>query len=287
MWTRITRGRSSRASASSVPPGPESGTWPICRAVRPGDARGARARRRARTCRRRARRRSRRGGRARRRPSRARPGTYVSTPPVARSRKTSPLASTSAPGPGEVARRVAAGRERLDLERGAVERERAARLERPPLDAAVARRGSAARDSRRSGRGGRRRSRSTRIGVEDSRSSRRPAVWSISASVSRTPATGAARTPSAGSAGERLELLAQVRRGVGQEPRTVRAADRERRLRARPRGGARARGLARRAAAVPLREAAAGGRAEDANAHGRRTLPAPRPRARSGDRRRR
>ena len=58
-------------------------------------------------------------------------------------------------------------------------------------------------------------------------------MWSISASVSRTPATGAARTPSARSPREPLELLAQVRRGVGQEPRALRAADRERRLRPR------------------------------------------------------
>src|SRR5919204_142807 len=34
MCTRIFRGRFRTASASSVPPGPESGTWPICRAVR-------------------------------------------------------------------------------------------------------------------------------------------------------------------------------------------------------------------------------------------------------------
>src|SRR4051794_12236846 len=34
MWIRITRGPLSFESVSSVPPGPESGTWPICRAVR-------------------------------------------------------------------------------------------------------------------------------------------------------------------------------------------------------------------------------------------------------------
>ena len=62
-------------------------------------------------------------------------------------------------GPGEVARRVAAGRERLDLERGSVERDRASGLERPPVDAAVVREDRQHRDSRRSGRGGPRRSR--------------------------------------------------------------------------------------------------------------------------------
>src|SRR3954470_16672452 len=39
-----------------------------------------------------------------------------------------------------------------------------------------------------------------RSGVADSRIRSRPAVWSISASVSSTPATGGARTPSTGAA---------------------------------------------------------------------------------------
>src|SRR3954471_3643483 len=37
------------------------------------------------------------------------------------------------------------------------------------------------------------------MGIEDSRSRSRPAVWSISASVNSTPAIGMARTPSPGS----------------------------------------------------------------------------------------
>ncbi len=67
-------------------------------------------------------------------------------------------------------------------------------------------------------------------------------------------------------AGEHLELLAQVRRRVGEEPRALGAADRDRRLRPRRRRAPAGR-LAGRAAAVPLREAAAGGGAEDMNAH--------------------
>ena len=66
---------------------------------------------------------------------------------------------------------------------------------------------------------------------------------------------------------ERLELLTQVGRGVDEKPRPVGPADRERRLRARHGPDACAGGLADLAVAVPLREAAAGGRAENANAH--------------------
>ena len=66
---------------------------------------------------------------------------------------------------------------------------------------------------------------------------------------------------------ERLELLAQVGRGVDEKPRPVVPADRERRLRAGSRAHAGARGLARPAVAVPLREASAGGRAQNADAH--------------------
>ena len=65
---------------------------------------------------------------------------------------------------------------------------------------------------------------------------------------------------------EHLELLAQVRRGVDEEPRPVVPADRERRLGPRP-ALTRARGLAHPAAAVPLRIPSAGGGAEDADAH--------------------
>ena len=93
-------------------------------------------------------------------------------------------------------------------------------------------------------------------------------MWSISASVSsdrRRP--GAARTPSAPSAGEPLELLAQVRRRVGEEPRALRRRG-SRSTTASAAVAAPAAGrLAGRAAAVPLREAAAGGGTEDPNAH--------------------
>ena len=91
-------------------------------------------------------------------------------------------------------------------------------------------------------------------------------MWSISASVSSDPGDRRGADAAARLGGERLELLAQVRRRVGQEPGALGPADRERRLRARPRGAGAGR-LAGRAAAVPLREAAAGGRAEDPSAH--------------------
>ena len=94
-----------------------------------------------------------------------------------------------------------------------------------------------------------------------------PAVWSISASVRSTPATGGARTRVDVVGRERLELLTRVRRGVDEEPWPLVAADRERRLRAGSRANACARGLARPAVAVPLRKPSAGGRAKNADAH--------------------
>ena len=67
---------------------------------------------------------------------------------------------------------------------------------------------------------------------------------------------------------ERLDLRADLRRDVEQEPRLAVAAHRERVLRAGARAHrARARAATVRAAAVPLREAAARRRAQDANHH--------------------
>src|SRR3954447_23112598 len=98
MWTSTTRGRARAPRTSSDPPAPDSGTWPIWRAVRSEMPRSASSS-------------SRQNvpststtslSAMRRRTSssrRARPGTYVSTPPVTVSRNTSPAASTSAPVP--------------------------------------------------------------------------------------------------------------------------------------------------------------------------------------------
>ena len=69
---------------------------------------------------------------------------------------------------------------------------------------------------------------------------------------------------------ERLELLPRVRRGVDEKPRPLDPADRQRRLRAGARALAGARGLTRCATAVPLRKSTSGGRAQNADAHGRR-----------------
>ena len=91
-------------------------------------------------------------------------------------------------------------------------------------------------------------------------------MWSISASVSSTPATGAARTPSARSPASPSSCWRRSGEALARSHGPSVAADRDRRLRARRRR-ARAGRLAGRAAAVPLREAAAGGGAEDMNAH--------------------
>ena len=114
----------------------------------------------------------------------------------------------------------------------------------------------------------RQRSPKTRTGVVDSRSSSRPAVWSISASVSSTPATGDARTPSPPRASSVSSCCRRSGEALTRNHGPSLAADRERRLRAGPRPDASARGLARLATAVPLREPAPGGRAQNANAHG-------------------
>ena len=170
-------------------------------------------------------------------------------------------------GPVQIARRIAARRRtdstvRLDPSSG----QRAPRLERLPLGPAVALQHLQHGIAASSARARRPRCRTRAPASPDSRSSSSPAVWSISASVSRTPAIGAARTPSARRR-ERLELLTRVGRGVDEKPRPVVPADRQRGLRARSRAHAGARGLARLAMAVPLREPSAGGRAENTNAH--------------------
>ena len=64
-------------------------------------------------------------------------------------------------------------------------------------------------------------------------------MWSISASVSRTAGHRGGADAVRAVGGEPLELLAQVRRGVDEEPRALRPADGDRRLRARARRGAR------------------------------------------------
>ena len=84
---------------------------------------------------------------------------------------------------------------------------------------------------------------------------------------------------------ERRKLLTQVRRGVDEEPRPLAAADRERRLGARSRPDAPARGLADLTMAVPLRKPSAGGRPENVNAHvaeESKTWPRQAPKATSG-----
>ena len=166
----------------------------------------------------------------------------------------------------EIARRVAARRERLDHEARAGERLRPPRFERPPLGAAVALQhpqhgipvGQRALDAR---------------GAEDADRRRRLAQQQqpggvVDLRVGQQDAGDRRRADAAdGRRGERLELLTEVRRGVDQEPGPVVAADRERRLGARSRTFTCARGLAHLAMAVPLRKAAAGGRAEYPNAH--------------------
>ena len=170
------------------------------------------------------------------------------------SRKTNPVASSSPAWNGSTTRLdPSSGVRALRFERRAIRRRRSA----PACAAACP---SSARSTPAAPK--------TRTGVADSRSSSSPAVWSISASVSSTPAIGGARTPSTSPRVERLELLTQVRRGVDEKPRPLAAADRQRRLRARPRPHPRARGLARPATAVPLRKASSGGRAQNADAHG-------------------
>ena len=109
----------------------------------------------------------------------------------------SPLASSSMSDP-QIARRVAARRERLDR-RGSTRRAAAA----APARASATRRRSSAPASRSTGYPSRQRALDARArrrrapASPDSRSSSSPAVWSISASVSSTPAIGGARTPSA------------------------------------------------------------------------------------------
>ena len=166
----------------------------------------------------------------------------------------------------EIARRVAAGRERLDHEARAGERLRPLRFERPPFGAAVALQhrqdgipvGQRALDAR---------------GAEDAHRRRRLAQQQepggvVDLRVGQQHARDRRRADAVDALrAERLELLTEVGRGVDQEPGPVVAADRERRLGPRSRAFTRARGLARLAAAVPLRKAAAGGRAQDANAH--------------------
>ena len=135
-------------------------------------------------------------------------------------------------GPGEVARRVAARRERLDLEGGSVEGERARGLERPPLDAAVV--GEHAQHGIAVGQGpadlvaavhpDRRR------GLAQQQQARRVVDLRVR---QQDPGHGRGADAVRALGGEPLELLAEVRRGVGEEPRTVRPADRERRLRPR------------------------------------------------------
>jgi hypothetical protein len=165
----------------------------------------------------------------------------------------------------EIARGVAAGREQLDHEARAGERLRPLRVERPPLGAAVAPQhrqdgipvGQRALDA---------------CGAEDVQRRRRLAQQQESGGVvdlrvRQQHARDRRRADAAALRVERLELLTEVGRGVDQEPGPVVAADREGRLGPRSRAFTRARGLARLAAAVPLRKAAAGGRAQDANAH--------------------
>lgn len=66
---------------------------------------------------------------------------------------------------------------------------------------------------------------------------------------------------------ERLELLARIRRGIDEEPRSLVPTNRQRRLRTRARAFADARGLTRLAMAIPLRKSPAGGRAQNSNSH--------------------
>ena len=89
---------------------------------------------------------------------------------------------------------VVARLERLDDEARPVDGQRAPRLQRPPVDAAEALQHAHDRVARGPAR--RAAAPKTRTGAPDSRRRSRPAVWSISASVSSTPATGGARTAS-------------------------------------------------------------------------------------------
>ena len=126
MWTRITRGRSRRASASSVPSGPESGTWPICAAVRseiPSRASSSSRQNVPSTSTT-----SLVGEPAEHAVVQAREARHVREHAAGRAvAEHEPGRLDVGAGPGEVARRVAAGRERLDLERGALDREPSAR----------------------------------------------------------------------------------------------------------------------------------------------------------------
>ncbi len=187
----------------------------------------------------------------------------MTTPPVAPSRKTNPLASSSTSDPS---RYRGASPPAANGEARAVERLRPPRVERLPPGAAIALQ-----------------HRQYRIRVpqrvldacapEDAHRPRRLAQQEEAGRVvdlrvrqqdarnrGRADAVDAPRL-------ERLQLLTDVWRGVDEKPRPVVSADRQRRLRARSRTDTSARGFAHAAMAVPLREPSAGGRAENTNAH--------------------
>ena len=230
-------------------------------------SRGARARRRARTCRRRARRRSRRGGRARRRPARepGHVGQHAAGRAIAEDQP-------AWPRPRRPSRRGSAARRRPPRTTRPRARIRRARPRARARASATRRRSSSARiaqhriavgqrvaDLRRCRRrGSASRTRAAAAGRPCGRSPRPSAG---------PPATGAARTPSARSAASPSSCWRRSGEALARNhgPSAPRIGDR--RLRPGPRGGSRAGRLARRAAAVPLREAAAGGGAEDPNAH--------------------
>ena len=186
--------------------------------------------------------------------------------------------------PVQIPRRVAARRERLDLEARAVDRQRPPRLERLPLGSAIAfqhrqdripvrKRPLDARVAVYAQGRGRLAQEKQAGGVIDLRVRQQNARDRLRADAIDAPLI------------EGLELLTQVGRGVDEEPRPLAAADCERRLGARSRPDARARGLADLTMAVPLRRPSAGGRPENVNAHvaeESRTWPRQAPKATSG-----
>ena len=174
-------------------------------------------------------------------------------------------------GVAHEARRVAADRERHDLERrgrpAGAEREAAAGLERVPAHAAVA------VEDPQEGVVGRQRA-PDRLGAPELQrlgalAQDQQAGGVVDLGVGQHHAGDRARADAVrGRLAQQLELLADVRRGVDEEPRPVARPHGERGLGARDgRGAPLAHGPAGRAGAVPLRESSARGRPQDADDH--------------------
>ena len=218
MWTSTLRGRSSRASRSSIPPGPESGRWPMSprgAPEMPSRASSSSGQNVPSTSTQIARREAAEHGVVQARDHR-RVHRHAAPRTVAERERHGLQAGVRI---AHEARRVAADRERLDGEARPVERDAAVRFERVPAHPAVAvedpQDGVVVRE-----RAPDRPVRQSAAARRHSRRISRPVVWSISASVSTTPANGVARTPSL-PGGEQPRAAGGVRRRVDEEPRAV------------------------------------------------------------------